>query len=513
MSRLTKFIRQHRHNRAQKNADAHLSARHAKPKNINDITAELADELYLLGDCRAEQAYFQLTSRYPKTHDFRYRLASILLERGLIEEAEKVLSDGESIEGFPSYSASLLAAIREDKRLSKQHPPVLSKEQRLVVLDDSFPCDLSGFRYSEFTEILKAIPQSVVLSSTWDMSRFGKSVLFEETLDQYRKSYRDLAERVHRFTAEQNIEIDVAYSVFLNGATRLWRANPNFKTRRAVFTLYPGGGFDLNGRLSNEKLKRLCDDPRLTKIITTQRPTYDYLLEKGFCEKGRIEHIYGGVVPPILSQPSQLETPVPRQVSDVVNVCFVAHWYGTHRSAKGVDVFSDVVNRFSNDSRFAFHIVGEWSPELTGIRQSDNVFYYGVRSASFFPGFYSKMDAILSPALSLFEINNGVGPFDGFPTTACAEAGAAGVAMFLTDSLGMNTDICGRTIYKPHEEFEPIPRDADYVCDLLSHYLNNRDDLAALGQRGRLALLRELGFDKQVTPRIELLRQELRLAS
>lgn len=479
------------------------------------VTAELADEMYLLGDSRAESAYLELTSRYPSVHDFRYRLAVISLEKGKIDKAESILSECEFIEGFPSYSARLLCSIREDKKFSK-HQPIhsqsLTGNQRLVILDDSFPCDLSGFRYSEFTEILKAIPQSVVLSSTWDMSRFGKSVLFEETLGQYRKNYRDLAERVHRFTTEQDLEIDVAYSVFLNGATRLWRANPNFKTKRAVFTLYPGGGFDLNGRLSNEKLKRLCDDPRLTKIITTQRPTYDYLLEKCFCEKGRIEHIYGGLVPPILS-PSPLETPVPRQVSDVVNVCFVAHWYGTHRSAKGVDVFSDVVNRLSNDSRFAFHIVGDWSPELTGIRQSDNVFYYGVRSASFFPGFYSKMDAILSPNLSLFEINKGVGPFDGFPTTACAEAGAAGVAMFLTDSLGMNTDICGRTIYKPREEFEPIPRDADYICNLLSHYSNNRDDLAALGQRGRLALLRELGFDKQVMPRLELLRQELRLAS
>ena len=84
-----------------------------------------------------------------------------------------------------------------------------------------------------------------------------------------------------------------------------------------------------------------------------------------------------------------------------------------------------------------------------------------------------------------------------------------GVAMFPADLEGMNIDLEGREIFISGVEMEIIDRDPERLIALVEHYSVDRDALRRLAMRGREALLREYSHQKQVVPRVTLMRAEL----
>lgn len=273
-----------------------------------------------------------------------------------------------------------------------------------------------------------------------------------------------------------------------------------------MFTLYPGGGFDLNSPEADSKLRMLLDDRRFSKVITTQYATYDYLVSRGFCAPDQIVHLFGGLIPSCLSGRPQARA---AKTDDKIDICFVAQRYTARGVEKGCDIFVDLVRKLRDHGGFRFHLVGGWTPENTGLPAGETVTFHGIKPASFFQAFYQRMDIILSPNISHSELHGGKGSFDGFPTTACVEAAVEGVAMFLTDSLGLNRTQKGDPIFLPGVEFERITRDVNAIAALLLHYHDDRDRLRTLAERGRAAVLREFSFERQIRPRLQLLEREI----
>lgn len=119
------------------------------------------------------------------------------------------------------------------------------------------------------------------------------------------------------------------------------------------------------------------------------------------------------------------------------------------------------------------------------------------------------MDIVISPNQSPMERDGGRGSFDGFPTTSCVEAGLRGVAMFLTDFLALNCRLDGIYAMEPGAEFELITRDVDGIADRIEFYAGDREALRRLSEAGRLAILREYSFERQMRPCLDLLRAQL----
>ena len=80
--------------------------------------------------------------------------------------------------------------------------------------------------------------------------------------------------------------------------------------------------------------------------------------------------------------------------------------------------------------------------------------------------------------------------------------------MFLTDYQNMNQNLDGTPIFSS-AEMEIITRDCEMICNRLQYYIGDREALRNLGQTGRLAILREFSFERQMVPRIELLNSYL----
>jgi glycosyltransferase involved in cell wall biosynthesis len=366
--------------------------------------------------------------------------------------------------------------------------------ERLIIIDDYFPSLASAFRIAEINSILSQFRTAVVYSASRDTGVFS----------QYATCYPQFAKRVRRFHPLRNLKGSAAYIIFLNNIFHyleyLEKARLPF-----VLELYPGGGLYLDDAVSDAHLRTVLKSPMFRKVIVTQNVTRDYLLRKNFCEKEQIEFIYGVVV---LSD--TLAEVIDRRVRFGINkesldVCFVANKYIPPSVYKGYDRFiasARILNERHPEARF--HVVGNFTEEdaeLGNLR--GRITFYGHQLTPFFPGFYSRMDLIVSPNMPFVALP---GSFDGFPTGACVEAALCGTAMFVSDELGMNE---GRL--KDGKEVVITTCEPEMIAETLETYIADPTELAALGQNGQRAIRRLFSIEAQMTPRLRVLSDLLRI--
>ena len=223
----------------------------------------------------------------------------------------------------------------------------------------------------------------------------------------------------------------LAYVMFLHNA-EYFLAWFEKKQIPFIIMLYPGGAFRLDDSDSDAKLRAVFSSTLFRKVIVSQKITQDYLVQKGFCSLNDIKLIYGVITPTEQIKASRLPRKLYKKDKHTFDVCFVAMKYTIQGIDKGYDLFIALAKKLClmfDDIRF--HVVGTFFSEDIDVSEiSDKIFFYGPRPRGFFVEFYAGMDAILS-ANRPFILDSGA--FDGFPTTACVEAGLSGVAVFCSD--------------------------------------------------------------------------------
>jgi glycosyltransferase involved in cell wall biosynthesis len=401
-----------------------------------------------------------------------------------------------------SFSGVRDRDYRRSKRAFDVKLTARSVPRKLVILDDAFPNLQSAFRIAEYNAYLERWKDAAVYSTASSRVSLPEAKGFGRVLEEYASLYPQLRSRIFEFGGKINLRSDVAYFVFLGNAARfldtIEEHNAPF-----VFTLYPGGGFKLDQEDSDEKLRRTCSSPNFEKVIVTQRVTHEYLIDRQFCDPGKIEFVYGGVFPSSHRVSRPRTRSYYKENKDTFDVCFVAYKY-TPRSivSKGYDVFVEVAKQLSRmHGDILFHVVGTF--DESDIDVSDiggKIRFYGPRTTEFFPAFYSQMDIILAPnaPFALFP-----GAFDGFPTGACIEAGLCGVAVFCSDPLDQNI------VFKDGEEIVIIPRDAEVISATIDGYCDRYEDLRRLAKRGQEAFTRVFDLEAQMEPRLRILSELL----
>jgi glycosyltransferase involved in cell wall biosynthesis len=370
----------------------------------------------------------------------------------------------------------------------------LKKSNRLfIILDDYFPNLLTGFRISEYNYYLGYFDNARVLSS----DRY-----FKRHLREYTRIYPQYRKRVKTLTKPLENPASLAYTVFI---TNIYDFLPVIEKHHIpfVFTLYPGGGFHLYEDNSDNKLRTVFSSPMFRKVIATQRVTYNYLINNQFCNKDRVKYIYGGVLPSDYFSEHTFPKKYYQNDKDTFDICFVARKYMKGGVDKGYDTFIAVCKMLGQlIPSIRFHVVGNFTDadiEVHSIR--DKIKFYELRYKEFFPGFYARMDIILSPNIPFQLIPGG---FDGFPTGSCVEAGFCGVAVFCTDELGLNTEFVN------HHDICIIPRNSQDICDIVLHYYRNLDDLYQLSENCRKSFLSIFNIDRQMSARIKIIEKYLR---
>jgi glycosyltransferase involved in cell wall biosynthesis len=361
---------------------------------------------------------------------------------------------------------------------------------RLIIIDDFFPNLATAFRVAEINSILSHFDRAIVYSAYPDEGAFRK----------YAASYPEFAKRVRRFHPLRSLKGSGAYVIFLNNIISyldvLEKAQLPF-----VLELYPGGGFFLDDAVSDAQLKRVVESPMFRKVIVTQSVTRDYLLRKGFCSDEKIEFVFGVVLlSDTLGQVSGNRARYGLHKKSL-DICFVANKYTPPVIHKGYDRFVACARILAKRlSEVHFHVVGTFTEddvELGDLR--DRITFYGHQLTPFFPGFYSRMDLILSPNMPfVFK----AGSFDGFPTGSCVEAALCGTAMFVSDELKMNQ---GRL--KDGEELVIITCEPEQIAETVEKYIVDPARLERLAENGTRAIRRLFSIDTQMAPRLRVLSE------
>ncbi|MEG2021473.1 MAG: glycosyltransferase, partial [Oscillospiraceae bacterium] len=405
------------------------------------------------------------------------------------------------------YHSSLM--YYKSKLLNKAIPDSKKEHVDLLIMDDVFPHPLSGFRCEEFHVLLNEFPNSAIALSGASVCVLGKESLREVVRD-YANLYPEHISKLSycdgiNMRPPENITASIAYFCFLVNAYYSLKYLEESKTP-FVFELYPGGRFARYSETSDKMLREVTASPFFRKVITTQSITTKYLLENKFCTKDKIVEIFGVVTPKALLQPYCMPKKHYGFEKNSLDIVFSAFKYEKTGRDKGYDVFIElahkIVEKYDN---VYFHVVGGFDEKVLDVSALKNhIHFYGKRTQSWFDTFYQDKDIIISPNLPNVLAK---GAFDGFPTAACTEAASREVAIFATDILSLNNDH-----FIPKKEIEIIPHNANEIMHLIEYYLHEPEKLKTLKQNGAKAVRRIYGFEKQMTPRIEVLRKELKWA-
>ena len=372
----------------------------------------------------------------------------------------------------------------------------------LLIVDDFYPGILSAFRIAEYNHYLEHLPSAEVHSTRSSNFFFRSKESFQEKMHEHSKYYPHLKGRIKKFNKRVKPNCKLLYTVFINN---IYSVIDYVDKHRVpfVFTLYPGGGFHLNEPEADMKLARVFASPYFKKVFITQKITGEYLLEKGYCQAEDIVFIYGCVLPSLqlsglLSNKRRFKVD-----KDSFDICFVAAKYTPRGVDKGFDVFIKVAKLLCERyGKINFHVVGSFdSSDIDVSSISDRITFYGLRPTDFFPGFYSGMDAILSPNVPFVLAP---GAFDGFPTGSCMEAGLCGVAVFCSDPLQQNI------AFEDRQEIVIIPRAAEEIAAIVERYHQVPEELYRLAENGQRAFSKALDLNVQMEVRMKVLGELLR---
>jgi glycosyltransferase involved in cell wall biosynthesis len=295
---------------------------------------------------------------------------------------------------------------------------------------------------------------------------------FEKIKDAYRSPFPEHRERIEFLDDKARYEAKLAFLIFVNVTNSLL----HFLERNQipfVFIMFPGGGFRINQKIADDKIRRICKSAFFKKVIVTNKLAQDYLIEKKFCRPECI-HLFiskGKFTETENLKPKQC---YPKDKSSF-DLAFVAYKYMPKGLDKGYDLFIEAAKLLAKKyDAMRFHVVGSFDEkeiDVTEIREK--IIFYGRRDTEFLIDFYSRMDIFISPNRP-FVLSKG--SFDGFPLGGHAQF--CGVALFVTDELKLNNR------YKD-DEIVIIKPEVHDILSKIEFYYSNLDTLYELSRMGQ----------------------------
>jgi glycosyltransferase involved in cell wall biosynthesis len=455
-------------------------------------------------------------------YDRQFRQKKKIIEEAIAQYDKESHDPGRLVARLRTYLCLLLRAIRHPKQaldairgfmtiVATQGIEVNSqlttrnREVGLLILDSGFPHPISRFRYEEFCSYLAHFENSMVLSTGADLAVYRETKGLGTIINEFERTHPEFRFRTQVSTYRiDNYTAKLAYCTFLNIAYQFLEALEK-KRIPFVFTLYPGGGFEIDQYDSNRKLRRVLGSAQFRRVIVTQPITYQYLVKNHFCTEDKIEFIYGGVMPldVLANCNSYHKTSYGFERNDLA-ICFVAFKSVPGGVNKGYDVFVQVAKRLVQmHSNISLHVVGNFNEaDLPIDGLEGRITFYGPQTLDWFDTFYMDKDIILSPNIP-FVLQSNSGTFDGFPTGCCVEAGLRKVAVFCTDELKLNNH------FADGEEIVIIPHDCDRIVGIVEAYYSAPDKLRSVGEKGAAKLQEVFSYENQMVPRISILENEM----
>ena len=377
----------------------------------------------------------------------------------------------------------------------------------LIVIDDAFPSIYSAFRFEEYMEYLQNINSVKILTTGVSYSALNEHRKMDEVIKEFEMKYPQYKGKVTKLDVEsksnlKDLKNKICIVTFLQNMIGTIYDNLKMLENHKIpfiFTLYPGGGFILNDKDSDKKLKEIFQSKYFQRVIVTQKNTYEYLINKGLCDKEKIEFIYGVVTPKKILEHNNFRKNYYTFGKNTLDICFVAHKYCERGLDKGYDLFIEAAKELSKKhENIIFHVIGGFSEHDIDVNELNNkIIFYGLQTSDSLKNLYKKMDIIISPNRPnvLKE-----GAFDGFPTGSATEAMINGVTLICTDELKLNFK------FKNNKDIIIIKPNTNEIIESVNRLYNNPKEIVKIAQRGKKKALKIYSNKNQIKPRIRLIK-------
>jgi glycosyltransferase involved in cell wall biosynthesis len=362
------------------------------------------------------------------------------------------------------------------------------REGNLLIVDDFYPNLTTGFRIAEYNHYLRVFPGLLIASTAGD---------FRQQHAIFARLYPDVQNRVVAFDPAILPHARLCFLNFLNNVHHHIDA---LETARLpfVFTLYPGGGFELHSDAARSKLARVLGSPMLRAVISTQPVTTD-VLRLMQCPAA-VHELYGVVINPAYLRSSGPRTPRTFERGGAgPNICFVAHRYDRGGSTKGYPVFIEVCAELAGRyPGLEFSVVGNYGPDTLEVpaRLAGKLQFKGLMATAQLRQFLLSQDIMISPNQP-FGVSGR--QFDGFPTASCVEASLCGVAILCSDELELNR-------FYTADEMIICDPEASAILHAIEPLLANPSAITDLGEQGRRKSAALFSPEAQLLPRTRILR-------
>lgn len=376
------------------------------------------------------------------------------------------------------------------------------KKNDLLIFDDIYPNPISGFRHEEYSQLLLHFNKSKIISTGAAYTIVNSSTnQFKEDIENFKIKFPALKNKLFQKSRFININTKLFYCIFINNIYNnlFWLEKQKIPF---VFTLYPGGGFQVDDKISDFKLKKVLESPQFRKVIVTQQFTFDYLIKNKFCTSDKINFIFGGVVPQV-----SLKKDLSQKLSYLINkptldICFCAAKYMPKGIDKGYDVFIELAHLLNQKFNFVrFHVIGGFDQNDINVSNlNNNIKFYGYQNFDNLNKIFKSIDIIVSPNKPFYLDK---GSFDGFPLGTVVEAVLNGVIALLSDQLNQNN------IFDNYKEIVIIESNASKIEIEILDLINNPQKLYDLLKNGREKFVEVYSNKIQMKPRIELLENEI----
>ena len=379
------------------------------------------------------------------------------------------------------------------------------KDFTLVIFDDIFPSVYSPFRYEEYLEYLKTFERVYIYTTGISLPTLNEKRNVKEVIEEFENKFPQYKGKTLKLNYENKEKLKdfrnkIAITTFLQNTRNNLELIEKYQIP-FIFTLYPGGGFILDNKESDAKLKEIFSSKYFRKVIVTQKITYEYLLQKQFCREEDIEFIYGIVTPESILQANPSNKLYYKNGKETLDLCFVAHKYCEKGIDKGYDLFIEVAKKLSEKyNNIKFHIVGEFDEneiDVTDIK--NNIEFYGIQTSEELINIYRNIDIILSPNRP-FQLSKG--SFDGFPTGSCTEAMINKVALMCSDELKLNTK------FEDGKEIIIIKTDTGDIIKKIESLYKKPSKIIEISNNGREKALEVYSKNNQILPRIQTIKKE-----
>lgn len=379
------------------------------------------------------------------------------------------------------------------------------KRYDLIIYDDIYPHPVSGFRLEEYTVLLTEIKKSKILLSPKAYPIVNTPVsLHRSHINEIIRNNLQLSGKLELRKRLVNLNTKLFYCIFINNIYDFVFYLEKFKIP-FVFTLYPGGGFQMNSKYSNKKLRRVLSSPMFRKVIVTQNVTKDYLVTNQFCSEDQIALIFGGVVP----QNSLVKDASGRKNylvnKETLDICFCAGKYMPKGIDKGYDVFIELAHSLAKKYDFIkFHVIGGFDANEIDVSEiKDSFVFYGYQKFENLESIFKGIDIIISPNKS-FILNEG--SFDGFPLGTVVEAALNGVLAIISDDLNQNATFIN------NEELIITKSDTIAIEKELIYLIENPTRIIEIANKGKLKFQKVYSNTIQMKPRIDILKEIIKVS-